>query len=207
MVEDLSDRRATRRAERRRRILEVAADEFSAVGYQRATLEGIGARIGLSKAALYYYVDGKEDLFAQLLERAVAEVAERAGRMAGPEASVTERLRAFVTAHIEVAATTSAGRLLAESVDLAAATGHVRDVWEGHRAVLVGILEEGIASGELRPLPSHVAAALLFGSLNSIPRWFDPEGELVLDELTDQAVDLILSGIRADLKDDARSER
>lgn len=195
----------TRQAERRRRILEVAADEFSAQGYERATSDRIGARIGLSKAALYYYVDGKEDLFGQLLERAVAEVSERAGGMSGPEASAVERLRAFVTAHIEVAATTSAGRLLAERVDLAAATGGVREVWEGHRAVLVRILEERIASGEFRPASPHVTAALMFGSLNSIPRWFDPEGEVSLGELVDQTVDLILSGIGKDRRADVGS--
>ncbi|MEX1092013.1 MAG: TetR/AcrR family transcriptional regulator [Acidimicrobiia bacterium] len=205
MVKDGSDLQMTRHAERRRRILEVAADEFSAVGYARATLEGIGARVGLSKAGLYYYVDGKEDLFAQLLERAVEEVSERAGRVTGPESSPVERLRAFVAAHIEVAVTTSAGRLLAERVDLASATGRVREVWEGHRAALVRILEGGIASGELRPVSSHVTAALLFGSLNSIPRWFDPKGGASLGELVDQTVGLILSGIRKDRRADAGS--
>ncbi|MFO7541045.1 MAG: TetR/AcrR family transcriptional regulator, partial [Chloroflexota bacterium] len=46
------------------RILEAAAREFAAHGYEAASLNQILAEAGISKGAAYYYFDGKADLYA-----------------------------------------------------------------------------------------------------------------------------------------------
>ena len=53
--------------ERRRQILEHAAEEFAAHGYQQASLNHIIEALGLNKGVFYYYVDGKTDLFAAVM--------------------------------------------------------------------------------------------------------------------------------------------
>ncbi len=55
--------------ERRRQILEHAAEEFAAHGYQQASLNHIIEALGLNKGVFYYYVDGKADLFAAVMRR------------------------------------------------------------------------------------------------------------------------------------------
>ena len=73
-----TDRRARRMESRRGLILDAAAAEFAEVGYERATLERIGDRVGLSKASVYYYVqDGKPQLLVDLVARVVDEVEAR----------------------------------------------------------------------------------------------------------------------------------
>ncbi len=57
-------------AERRERILDAAADQFSDRGYDGASINRIIAEAGISKGALYYYFDDKEDLFATVMEQA-----------------------------------------------------------------------------------------------------------------------------------------
>lgn len=52
---------------RRDRLLEAAAEEFAAHGYDRASLNKIIERLGLSKGQLYYYFDDKADLFRTVL--------------------------------------------------------------------------------------------------------------------------------------------
>ncbi len=54
--------------ERRDRILEAAAREFAAHGFERATLNHILAGAGISKGAAYYYFDDKADLFATVVQ-------------------------------------------------------------------------------------------------------------------------------------------
>ncbi|WP_257463169.1 TetR/AcrR family transcriptional regulator [Archangium lipolyticum] len=49
--------------ERRAHILEVAAREFGALGYEGASLNRILEKADLSKGAAYYYFDDKADLF------------------------------------------------------------------------------------------------------------------------------------------------
>jgi AcrR family transcriptional regulator len=68
----------------RRELLDAAAAEFAAVGYDAASVERVIARAGLSKGTFYWAFTGKEELFLALLEerfdapaRAVVDVLRR----------------------------------------------------------------------------------------------------------------------------------
>lgn len=58
--------------ERQQKLLDCAAEEFAAKGYDAASLNRIIERSGMSKSSLYYYFDDKADLFATLVERSIA---------------------------------------------------------------------------------------------------------------------------------------
>jgi AcrR family transcriptional regulator len=64
--------------ERRHAIMEAAAKELAARGFEGASLNRILEQANLSKGAAYYYFDGKEDLlatmFTYLWERLVGEM-------------------------------------------------------------------------------------------------------------------------------------
>ncbi len=53
----------TKTESKRQAILKAAADVFRDVGFERASMEEIRARIGGSKATLYNYFPSKEKLF------------------------------------------------------------------------------------------------------------------------------------------------
>lgn len=52
-------------------LLDAALAEFAAKGYQDASLNRIIASVGVSKGSLYYYFDGKEDLYAEVIRRQI----------------------------------------------------------------------------------------------------------------------------------------
>ena len=54
-------------AAKRERIMEAAAKEFAAHGYEGATLNRILVEAGISKGAAYYYFDDKADLYLTAL--------------------------------------------------------------------------------------------------------------------------------------------
>jgi len=56
---------------KRQRLLESAAEEFAAKGYDGASLNRILAASGISKSSLYYYFDDKADLFTTLVEQSL----------------------------------------------------------------------------------------------------------------------------------------
>jgi AcrR family transcriptional regulator len=60
--------------EKRARILEAAAQEFAANGYENASLNRILETAGISKGAAYYYFDDKADLFSTVMARAWDEM-------------------------------------------------------------------------------------------------------------------------------------
>jgi len=52
---------------RRQQILEAALSEFSAVGFEGATMERIARKVGITKAGLYAHFTGKNEIFEALL--------------------------------------------------------------------------------------------------------------------------------------------
>src|SRR5690554_4891137 len=48
-------------------LLRTAAHEFAEAGYERASLNRIISRCGMSKSSFYYYVDSKQQLFEAVL--------------------------------------------------------------------------------------------------------------------------------------------
>lgn len=58
--------------EERHRILAGAANEFGRDGFAKASLNRIIKTVGLSKGAMYYYFDGKGDLYGAVIDHAVA---------------------------------------------------------------------------------------------------------------------------------------
>jgi AcrR family transcriptional regulator len=53
-------------SETRERILDVAQELFTRQGYDKTSLRDIAARLGITKAALYYYFERKEDILLEL---------------------------------------------------------------------------------------------------------------------------------------------
>ncbi len=194
-IQKSQQRQETRHAARLKAILDAAAAEFAETGYERATLERIGHRVGLTKTSLYYYVDGKEQLLAQLLEQVVADIEVRTKELAGPNASATARLHAFATAHMMVGTTRAAGKILAENLTVLVASPQAADLLRQHEESVAAIIEDGIDAGLFRPTPVRPLVKLLLGALNAVPRWFVPQGSLPLQELTQLAVDTFLTGL------------
>lgn len=65
------------RQTRRDQILDVAARLFQK-GYRATSLDDVAAEIGITRPALYYYFNAKEDILAAIYERAVGALIDRA---------------------------------------------------------------------------------------------------------------------------------
>jgi TetR/AcrR family transcriptional regulator, cholesterol catabolism regulator len=191
-----TDRRARRMESRRGLILDAAAAEFAEVGYERATLERIGDRVGLSKASVYYYVqDGKPQLLVDLVARVVDDVEARIAALTRDDASPVARLRAFVAAHVQVANTTPGGRLLSENLDELMSSDSAAEPRHRYERLLMAIIDDGIAAGQFRDLPRRPVVKLILGALNPIRLWHDPAGATSLEDVVEVALSLLLKGL------------
>jgi AcrR family transcriptional regulator len=65
-------------------ILRAALDEFAAHGFHDASLNRIIEAAGISKGSMYYYFDGKEDLFAHVARVEFVRVFAAVGPVALP---------------------------------------------------------------------------------------------------------------------------
>lgn len=62
--------------EKRGLLIEAAKKEFLEKGYNKASLRGICAKAGMTTGALYFFFDGKEDLYHEIVDGPVKELQE-----------------------------------------------------------------------------------------------------------------------------------
>ena len=198
MVETVKERPATRaqtrRAQRRALIIAAAEQELQESGLAGITLSAVGDRVGLSKGALYYYVDSRDALLALVLEDALEAIRADAETEAGDHAAPLERIEAFARAHVRRCVERPAGPLIASSVYELASHDRTAELLRAHTAAFQAIVDDAVATGAVRPIPPLVGAAAFFGTLNSLAAAFEPGGVLELDEAVDAALGLLLSG-------------
>jgi len=72
----IDEHRHDRGRDTRSRLRELALQLFAEQGYEKTSLREIAERLGVTKAALYYYFKSKEDIVRSLVEDYVAEVDE-----------------------------------------------------------------------------------------------------------------------------------
>jgi hypothetical protein len=72
----------------------------------------------------------------------------------------------------------------------------VRQKRERYAALFLQILEDGVQSGEFRAIDTHSAMLNIIGMCNWMFRWYRHDGRLTPDQIADNMVDLVLSGIR-----------
>lgn len=66
-----------------------------------------------------------------------------------------------------------------------------------YEQVLMRILEDGIASGDFRPVNVKIVMLGVLGMLNWVHQWFSPAGELSPQEIATILTDLVLRGVLA----------
>ncbi len=86
-------RRAARKADRRRAILEVAERSFLERGFADTSMSTIAAELGGSKTTLWSYFPSKDELFAAVLDSKIADFQQELDGVliasGGPEAVLT----------------------------------------------------------------------------------------------------------------------
>jgi AcrR family transcriptional regulator len=179
-------------------ILKSAAKAFRKLGYHGATVEQIAAALHMKKGNLYYYFKNKEailfachqyslDRLTQLLEDA-----ERSG--VPPD----EKLRRLIVAFVHTILDELHGTALFLDLE-ALSTPHLRAVIVRRDQFDRGvrkIIEEGMSSGIFRAGDPKLLAFALFGAVNWIPRWYNPDGPASSQTIADLFADFFISGLR-----------
>lgn len=192
-------RRATgaRHEDKRTAILRTAAQLFAANGYEATSLDMIADRLGMHKATLYHYVQGKESILYQCLVKSFADLESVMASMEERSVPVLERLRRFVRS-LALAQNNDFGRCLvlvgSRPLDLVP-DGEIRQFQRRLDNTVRALLTEGMADGTVRPCHPGMVSAMLFGALNWVPRWYDPKGRLDIPQIADTFMDMLCQGI------------
>ena len=189
-------------------LLDAAFRTFALHGYRATRLEDVAEAAGVTKGAIYYYFDGKEDLLRQALEmrhRAIfAEIEEALATERAPASAKIRFVLRRVWRHWIEPGWGPAFRLMLGEMSVEfpplfrtwASEGPI----QGWR--LVGdLIDVGVRQGEFRPdVDAEVAARIVISGLMlqvalHVHLGLDELAPCDPDRIFDSAVDLFLHGL------------
>jgi len=164
----------TRFEAQRHRILKAAATCFNQKGFSGTSLKDVSRHLGLTDAALYYYVKNKEELVYQCYLRA-AELGREAMQRANADgATGFDKAFLYIRYHVEIMVGDAGPvAIMSEIPSLKRAhRNEILEVSRRHSADFERILEAGIADGSIAPCDVRMTGNAIMGSINWIPKWF-----------------------------------
>jgi AcrR family transcriptional regulator len=190
-------------------LLAVAVRVFTERGYDGTSMGDLAAASGLSKSSIYHHVESKEQLLRLALERAVEPLFAVTREPPATSGRALDRLEHVVRREVQV---------LAEQLPYVTLLLRVHGNTETERWALdrrrrfdrfvTGLVQQAVEEGDVRTdVDASVVTRLLFGMINSLVEWYDPEGRPVgtahtarvvpPDALADAVVRLAFDGFRA----------
>lgn len=173
----------TRFAAQRDRILKAAARCFNEKGYSGTSLKDVSRHLGLTDAALYYYVRNKEELVFQCYLRAAELGRDALERAVAEGGSGHSQAVAYIRYHV-AGMVGDQGPVAIMSEIPSLRTEHrqtILDISRAHSLAFERILATGIADGSIADCDVRMTGNAIMGSINWIPKWFHGNDAVAAD--------------------------
>lgn len=192
---------AAKYAAKRDLILDAALELFRENGYDATSLQQVADKTGFLKGSLYYYLQSKEDILAELAERVHASFGRTLEQYQRAEGPVLLRIETLLRS-VAVDAGKNQDLLVVFyrefpriSEERRAKIIKLRDEQE---KLLVDLIAEGQRAAEIRPeVDPKIAAIGLEAMANSVYTWYKPSGRKTLNSIAKELAALAVQGLRA----------
>jgi AcrR family transcriptional regulator len=189
--------------ERRAQIMRAALACFTRKGYNNTTMDDIVAESGLSKGTLYWYFEGKDDLFTAVLLSVFIDVGDEAAAALEQYTTAPEKLRAL--AQIIADLFKEAEGFFSLFLEFWASSPRREEIgqlWGGllvqYKDVFLEIFEEGIRNGEFKPVDAERLVWALMAAYDGLAAYIMFIPDIDLERVSQVFVETLLSGLIAD---------
>jgi len=194
----------------REKILRAAEEVFAKDGFAGARIQQISQKAGINQAMIYYYFSSKENLYQMVLTEAFFRLNQVLSRALSENLDFAHNFRRFIGLYFDLV---SQNRNFTQIIQQELANGgkHARQIAPQYirPLYLMGrkLIEEGIASGECRPLDIDSLLLTIFtlttfyfaaSSIVSFARDTNTLEPEMTEKRTKEVIELILKGIRKD---------
>ncbi|HEY0904410.1 MAG TPA: TetR/AcrR family transcriptional regulator [Marmoricola sp.] len=185
---------------RREELLAIAARLFAERGYKFTTVRDIADAAGILSGSLYHHFDSKESIVDELLNTFQTQLWQEYDAITAADLTPRVKLEAVVRAsfdaidhhHSEVAIFQNDAAYLTTFERFA----YLDERNAKFRRLWTGLLEAGVASGELRAdLDVELVYRFLRDTVWVAVRWYRPGGDLSPAAVADQYLRILLEGI------------
>jgi AcrR family transcriptional regulator len=184
------------------RLLDAAVRLFAEKGFDGTSVQEIVERAAVTKGAMYHYFKSKDDLLYAIYHELISQQLADLERILASGLSPAGTVRAIIVDLVE----TTTARLASAAVfaqemhkladePMAALRAQRRRYHESLR----DLIADGQKSGAFAPVASADTVTLVvFGLINQLPQWYQPDGPKSPRHLGDEVADFILAGLSPD---------
>lgn len=181
---------------RRREILKSAMHLFVEKGFTETSMREIAEAVGTGKATLYDYFSSKDEILIAYIVDEVHHLTAQAQEIIAQELSIAEKFRQILGKHLEymlankklnLRISFEAQRLNYESQQRIQMHRHA------YQDMLCNLVQEGIRTGEFRPVNPLLAIRGMFALLSSTVYTSRPTGSP--EQMLLEACDIIFKGL------------
>ncbi len=184
--------------ERLAEIYRTAAQIILRKGYDATSINDIANALGMTKAGLYHYINGKKELLFDIMNFGLDELDEEVATPAAAIADPVERLRFIISSHAQLV-TRGQGAITILVDEITALTpAQNRNITRRKREYfdrLRELLSTLKADGKLQDVDTTTATFSLLGMISWLSRWFRQNGELTQEQVAEQIQKIALHGL------------
>lgn len=189
--------------ERKTQILNAAEEVFTRKGLNDARMDDIAEKTGLSKGALYWYFNSKDDLIIAILDRIFLGAFKQLESDKSDHLSATEAIKEFTEEAIrDYTRMLHLMPVAYEFLSLAFRNKTVQKALKQYLNIymdaLVPIIQRGIDSGEFRPVDAEevaIAAGAIFEG--TVLLWVYDKSRINVAQHIHSSIELLLQGVLA----------
>jgi AcrR family transcriptional regulator len=180
---------------RRQEVVDGAAREFAARGYDQTSVQQLADALGIAAGGIYHYFTGKEQLLIAICDELTDPVLEAARTLldedddAAPEAQLRRLVRLWVAQVIARRHHALVFQQERHLIELGPQWKGVRD----SRKAFERLVEDALGRCALAVDDRRLALSALLGMVNHTAQWHRPRGRLDADQIADGYVDLMLA--------------
>jgi len=176
-------------------ILKAASRVIAKNGFDGASVRDVAAKGKIGLSGIYYYFKNKDEMLYAIQQHAFTTLVERLRQKLDEADSPEARVKAVIDNHFRFFVDhMDEFRVCIHEIDSLSGT-YYKKVLETRREYfdLVREAVSEICDGSKNDV--DVATLFLFGSLNWVYMWYDPERNTDIDELSSQYLQVFLNGI------------
>lgn len=182
----------------RDQVLRTAADAFRERGYRATTLEDVARRLGMSKATLYSYFRGKEEMLAAISRETIEGFTRELGLVLGSDLAPEDKLRRIVRQHVRFVIANRSFLTVFFSEEANLPPRFVRAIAaqkDRYDKGVESVIADGIRRGMFRDVPPQLVVFGLLGMLNWLYKWYDPRGRWGAEEIAGAFLAVVEDGL------------
>ena len=181
---------------KRRAVIHAAGQAFRRRGYHNASMTEIAANLGLTKAALYYYVRNKEEVLYECHLMAY-DAMDDILKSKTHGVTALDKLEVLYVKFVTML-TTSGVSLLTDVNSLG--DENKADVLSRRGKIerkIIRLVKEGQKDGSIREGDARLHVFFFMGALNWLNAWYDASGRLKGEDIAAHFVIQMRAGIRS----------